>query len=238
MWSAEITTTLTQNLSINDTVTKEQVEQLAADLGRSTASISAKLRKLGYQVASLAKNTGPVFSEDETKTLKAFLEGNSGILTADEVAAQFASGKFNVRQIRGKALALGLASAFKPNAVKEVITKYSEEETEVFVSLVNAGASVETIASKLGRENISIRGKALALLRAGKITAIPTQQHKAEVLDVIEQLLNDIGNLSVEELATQTGKTVRGIKTTLTRRGISCKDYDGAAKREKILNKG
>ena len=33
--------------------------------------------------------------------------------------------------------------------------------------------------------------------------------------------------------ADEIGKTVRGVKTMLTRRGLTCADYDGAARKEK-----
>jgi len=45
--------------------------------------------------------------------------------------------------------------------------------------------------------------------------------------------LTDIGSMGVEDIAEAIGKTARGVKTMLTRRGISAADYDGAAKKEK-----
>ena len=39
--------------------------------------------------------------------------------------------------------------------------------------------------------------------------------------------------MTLAEVAIATGKTERGIKTTLTRRGITVANYDGAAKRIK-----
>ena len=38
--------------------------------------------------------------------------------------------------------------------------------------------------------------------------------------------------MTVEAIADQIGKTVRGVKTMLTRRGLQCADYNGAAKKE------
>ena len=35
-----------------------------------------------------------------------------------------------------------------------------------------------------------------------------------------------------EEIADEIGKTVRGVKTMLTRRGLQCADYNGAARKE------
>jgi hypothetical protein len=39
--------------------------------------------------------------------------------------------------------------------------------------------------------------------------------------------------MNVEAIADEIGKTVRGVKTMLTRRGLTCADYDGAARKEK-----
>ena len=39
--------------------------------------------------------------------------------------------------------------------------------------------------------------------------------------------------MTVEEIADEIGKTERGVKTMLTRRGLVAADYDGAAKKEK-----
>ena len=38
--------------------------------------------------------------------------------------------------------------------------------------------------------------------------------------------------ISVRDVADQIGKTVRGVKTMLTRRGLQCSDYNGAAKKD------
>ena len=39
--------------------------------------------------------------------------------------------------------------------------------------------------------------------------------------------------MTVEAIAETIGKTARGVKTMLTRRGLVASDYDGAAKKEK-----
>jgi len=63
-------------------------------------------------------------------------------------------------------------------------------------------------------------------------SAIPKQKEtkgssKADVLADV-----DVANHTVEEIADQIGKTVRGVKTMLTRRGLQCSDYNGAAKKD------
>ena len=98
--------------------------------------------------------------------------------------------------------------------------------------MVNDGSFVEEIADALGKYVNSIRGKALSLLRSGEINAIQKQKEtkgssKADVLADV-----DVASHTVEEIADQIGKTVRGVKTMLTRRGLQCSDYNGAAKKD------
>jgi hypothetical protein len=38
--------------------------------------------------------------------------------------------------------------------------------------------------------------------------------------------------MTVESIADTIGKTVRGVKTMLTRRGLQSSDYNGAAKKD------
>ena len=100
--------------------------------------------------------------------------------------------------------------------------------------MVQDGAYVEQIAEALGREVPSVRGKALSLLRAGVIDAIPRQENtkgtsKEDPLEGIP----GIASMTVEEIADVIGKTARGVKTMLTRRGLVAADYDGASRKEK-----
>jgi len=100
--------------------------------------------------------------------------------------------------------------------------------------MVNNGSFVEQIAEALDRCVNSIRGKALSLLRSGDIDAIPRQENTkgASKEDPLADI-DDITALSVEQIAEAIGKTPRGVKTMLTRRGLSAADYDGAAKAAK-----
>ena len=100
--------------------------------------------------------------------------------------------------------------------------------------MVSNSAFVEEIAEALGKTINSVRGKALSFLRAGEITSIPKQKEsraKANV-DALADL-GDISAMTVEQIAESIDKTVRGVKTMLTRRGITCADHDGAKKAAK-----
>ena len=99
---------------------------------------------------------------------------------------------------------------------------------------VNDGAFVEAIADALDRSVNSVRGKALSLLRSGDIDAIPRQENtKGTTKEDPLADLGDISSMTVEEIAEAIGKTARGVKTMLTRRGLVAGDYDGAARKEK-----
>jgi hypothetical protein len=116
----------------------------------------------------------------------------------------------------------------------ETVRTYSEDEEVTFIQMVNDGAFVEAIADALDRSVNSIRGKALSLLRSGHIDAIPRQEFTkgASKEDPLADL-GDVSGMTVEAIADAIGKTPRGVKTMLTRRGMVAADYDGAAKREK-----
>ena len=70
-------------------VTEEIIESLMGEFDFPRRSVTAKLRKLGYDVPK-KPGAAPVFSADETDALASFLEANSGNLTAEEIADQYA----------------------------------------------------------------------------------------------------------------------------------------------------
>jgi hypothetical protein len=127
-----------------------------------------------------------------------------------------------------------LTDHVKPAEKPISVRTYSEDEEETFLSMVSDGAYVEDIAEALDRQVNSIRGKALSFLRTGEIDAIPAQREtkSASAVDPLTEL-GDISEMTVEEIADEIGKTERGVKTMLTRRGLIASDYDGAAKKEK-----
>lgn len=235
-WTDENTNTLTDAAGdVNTVITHDKVEQIAEEMEFTTRSIAAKLRKLGYTVESSTVKKASTFTEEETEALKILVEDNEGALTYADIAQEFEDGKFSPKQIQGKLLALELTSKVKPSEKAETVKKYTEQEETTFIQLAKSGKYIEDIAATLGREVASIRGKALALLSKGLIDNIPTQRESNAKTkeDVFEALGEGIAEMTVEEIAETTGKTVRGVKTALTRRGIKVVNYDGAAKSEK-----
>ena len=190
---------------------------------------------MGFDVELASSVSHRAFSVDQENTLHQFVTGNSGQYTYAEIASSFENGFFSAKSIQGKILSMELTSHVKPAEKPESVRTYSPEEEATFTSMVNGGSFVEEIAEALGKSVNSIRGKALSLLRSGDIGAIPKQKvtKGSSKADPLADLNGNIGELTVEAIADEIGKTVRGVKTMLTRRGLTCADYDGAARKEK-----
>ena len=233
-WTDERTQQLVDFVGDTSPISQAMVADAAEDLETSTRSVSSKLRKMGYDVELASSVSNRTFSEEQEATLQAFVQDNSGQYTYADIASSFEGGHFSAKSIQGKILSMELTSHVKPAEKPESVRTYSPEEENTFTTMVNDGAFVEEIAEALGKSVNSIRGKALSLLRSGDINAIPKQKEtkgssKADPLAEV----SDIQNMNVEDIADEIGKTVRGVKTMLTRRGLTCADYDGAARKEK-----
>jgi hypothetical protein len=231
-WTDERTQQLTDFVGSESPVSQATVANAADELETSVRSVSSKLRKMGFDVELASASQSKAFSDEQESTLSNFVQDNSGSYTYAEIAENFEGGAFSAKSIQGKILSMQLTEHVKPAPKVETVKSYNEDEEATFVSMVNDGAFIEQIAESLGRSVNSIRGKALSLLRAGEINAIPKQENvvgnsKADPLADM-----DISDMSVEEIADEIGKTVRGVKTMLTRRGLQCADYNGAARKE------
>ena len=142
-------------------LTEESIEGLMGELDFPRRSVTAKLRKLGYDVPK-KPGAAPVFSADETTALSSFLSANSGNMTAEDIADAFADAKFTARQINGKALSLEMTSHIKPAEKKVTPRTYSEAEEAQISTMVSDGAYLEDIADAVGRSVNSIRGIRIA----------------------------------------------------------------------------
>jgi hypothetical protein len=231
-WTDERTQQLVDFVGSESPVSQATVASAADELETSVRSVSSKLRKMGFEVELASASASKSFTDDQEATLATFVQDNSGVYTYAEIASNFEGGSFSAKSIQGKILSMQLTEHVKPAPKVETVKTYSEEEESQFVSLVNDGAFIEDIAEALGKSVNSIRGKALSLLRAGEINAIPKQKETkgTSKADPLADL--DISGMSVEDIADNIGKTVRGVKTMLTRRGLQCADYNGAARKE------
>lgn len=235
-WNDEREAMLVAAVNGLDVVSQDKVREIAADMETTARSIGSKLRKMGYEVekATGAKSS---WSDDEQEALIAFLNANSGAFTYAEVASAVAGGKFNAKQVQGKVLSLEMTDHVKPTPKAETARSYTAEEEDKIVALVADGTTIEDLAEALGRPVNAIRGKCLSLLKEERIAAIPkqaTSNAKAKV-DVLDGVNHE--EMTVAEIAVETGRTERGIKAILTRRGLKASDYDGAARAEKLAAK-
>lgn len=230
-WTEERTAQLVDGVGDESPVSRSTVAELADELETSTRSISSKLRKLGYDV-ELASAAPRAFSDDVTAELREFVLNNSGNYTYAEIAENF-PGDYTAKAIQGKILSMELTSHVKEAPKVEHAKSYTADEEALVLSLIRSGKYVEEIADAVGKSVQSVRGKALSLQRAGEIDAMPKQRDvKGPAADPLEAI-GDVANLSVAQIAEKIGKTERGVKTMLTRRGLKAADYDGAAKKEK-----
>lgn len=232
-WNDEVTAKLLAVVGTDTPVAGDVVAAAAEQLGTTSRSVAAKLRKLGHEVASMAKIREPKFSPGDTEELKEFVADNEGKYTYAEIASIFLAGKYEPKVIQGKILSLDLTAAVKKTEKVVEPRTFTPDQEVVFLKMAKAGASVEDMAAKLGKSVPSIRGKALSYLRSGELTALPKQATKVDNVDPVEEILAKIPGMKVAEIATALEKTDRGVKTMLTRRGLTCADYDGAAKKAK-----
>lgn len=235
-WTEERTASLTDFVGSESPVTYATVVEAADQLETSPRSVASKLRKMGHEVESSASVTTRAFSDAQETTLNSFVTDNSGQYTYGQIAEAFEGGEFSSKQIQGKLLSMQLTEHVKPTPKVESVRTFSDAEEAEFVKHAAKGAYLEDIAEALGRTVNQIRGKALSLLRQGSIASIPAQKESkaAAKADPLEGV--NVASLSVEEIAEQIGKTARGVKTMLTRRGLTASNYDGAAKAAKAAS--
>ena len=175
-WTDERTSSLESFVGSESPVSQATVANAADELETSVRSVSSKLRKMGYDVELASSSNTKSFSDAQEATLSAFVTDNSGSYTYAEIATNFEGGNFSAKSIQGKILSMQLTEHVKPAPKVESVKTYSEAEEATFVGLVNDGAFIEEIAENLGKSVNSIRGKALSLLRAGEINAIPSRK--------------------------------------------------------------
>jgi len=229
-WTEERTAQLVNSVGDESPVSRATVAELAEELGTSTRSISSKLRKLGFDV-ELASAAPRAFSDEVTEELRHFVTQNTGEYTYAQIAEKFPGG-YTAKAIQGKILSMELTGHVKETPKAEHAKTYSADEEALVLKLIREGRFVEEIAEAVGKTVQSVRGKALSLQRSGEIEAMPKQRDlKGPAADPLDAV--DVSGLTVAQIAEQIGKTERGVKTMLTRRGLTAADYDGAAKKEK-----
>lgn len=198
-------------------VTEEEIQALCEEFDFPRRSVTAKARKLGFDVPK-KPGDAPKFSPEETAALTEFLEANSGVYTAEEIARDHFS-NFEPRQITGKALSLEMTQYIKPAEKKVAPKTYTDAEEVIIRDMVAKDAWLEEIADKLGKSVNSVRGKLLSMeLKA------PQRDKKDTKKDAYDGIADALDQ-TVIQLAEKFGKTERGVKTVLARRKLECADY-------------
>lgn len=238
-WNEERTQLLTNAAGdVNSEISQERVKEIAVDLDISARSVGSKLRKMGFTVQKAVDVARTNWPENVTSELRALLERQPGELTFAEVAQVFQGGTYSTKAVQGKILSMEMTGSVKPTPKAEAVRSYSEEEQATFIEMAGRGASIEAIADALNKTIPSVRGKALSLSKTeGFVMPAQAKSHAKTKVDPIDDLGNSLKDLTVSEVAKKVGKSERGVKTTLTRRALSCKDYDGAKKAAKNAEK-
>ncbi|AUG85065.1 D5 protein [Vibrio phage Ceto] len=241
-WNEENVSVLKARVEGVTVVSQDLLKDIADELGHTSRGVGSKLRQLvkvgelSLEVQKAADANKSAWAEDEEAALVDFLNSNDGTMTYNEIAATFLAGKFNAKQIQGKVLSLEMTDSVKKAEKTAAKRTYSEAEEATFIEMANAGASLEAIAEAMGRPLQSVRGKGLSLHREGRINEIPHQaESKATVrADWLEPVLDVMADLTVAEIAEKVGKSERGVKNALTRRGLACADHNGEKQRAKL----
>jgi len=236
-WTDERTDQLVEIVGDEAPVSADTVREAAEGLETTVRSVAAKLRKMGYEVESMAASHGKSFSEEQEAKLRDFVEQNPNKYTYAEIAAFILDDEEQARRVQGKLLSMELTGLVKKTPPKEVHKTYTDEEEATVLKMVQDGAYLEDIAEAVGKPLNSVRGKCLSLTRSHDVT-MPQQRekHGKEKVDPIASLEN-VAEMTVAEIAEAIEKTERGVKTMLTYRGIAAKDYDGAARKEKLAER-
>lgn len=234
-WDEERVAKLVELVGANmgDEVPLSVVIKAAEELETTQRSVASKLRKMEYAVEKASSISTKSFTEDQEYELRTFVEANPNEYTYAEIAVAVFGEEKSAKQVQGKLLSMELTSLVKETEKKVAEKKYSEEEEATLVELANEGSTLEVIANKLNKTVQSVRGKALSLLNSGVISALPTQENKVAPKKDPFEVLGDVSEMTVAEIATAIEKSERGVKSILTHRGIKAKDYDGKARREK-----
>ena len=230
-WDEPRTTQLVNFVGDESPVSRETISAAAEALETSVRSVSSKLIKMGYETEKVSQVNKKTFTDEQEAALAHLLNDNPNEFTFVELSETFADGAFSAQQLQGKILSMELTDLVKPAEKKVYKRVYSDEAEATFIEMANDGSKLEDIAETLGVSVQSARGKALALLRAEKIGGIPASNKVAKTVDPFQGL--DVSEFTVEEIAEKIDRSPRGVKTMLTRRGLTAQDYDGAARREK-----
>ncbi len=232
-WNEETVTALTTLAGKIELITQEMLQDFADQLETTKRSVGAKLRKMDYNVQK-ASDVVKVskWSVSEEDQLASMLSNNPSTFTYSEIASAFVGGKFGAKELQGKVLSMELQGLVRKADKVAALRTYTEDQEAILIARAKDGAFLEDIAKELDKPMNSVRCKAMSLQKSHEIE-IPKQREslaktKSDVLEGLE-----IGEMTVAEIVAATERTIQGVKTMLTRRGLTAVDHDGEKKRAK-----
>lgn len=210
-----------QEVADEGTVSYSTVVELAEELQKSERSVAAKLRALGAEVE---KKNAPTAKWDEAlaATLANMIhDGKTDVEIAEALSK-------SVKQVRGKALSMGLM----PDLVivkqeKEPTAKtFNEEETALVREMAEAGEYIEDIATAVDKTVRQVRGKLLSLKLSApqreKKEASKTKIYTDEVVEKVKAMVD--GGSTAEDIAASLELNIVGLKSWLGRNGLRTPD--------------
>ena len=237
-WTEDRTATLISIIGDVSPVTPQMVADAAASLGEGTTarSVASKLRKMEYEVESSAKSTAKSYTDEEEASINDFLDKNPSQFTYAEIAAQVLGGSRSAKQIQGKILSMDRTADVKATEKVERAKSFTDAEEEILLGLLlqTPALFIEEIAGAVKRPINEVRGKILSMTKKYEGVSIPKQkEYKTKDADAFSEL-GDVSEMTDEDIAAKIDKSVRGVRTLLTHRGINCANYKGEDRKSKL----
>ena len=179
----------------------------------------------------------PKWTDERTQSLTDFVGSETPISQAT-VASAAEHLETSTRSVSSKLRKMGFDVELASSVSHRTFSDDQEATLLQFVTDNSGTYTYADIASSFEGGQFSaksIQGKILSMeltshvKPAEKPASVRTYSPEEEA--TFTSMVN--GGSFVEEIADEIGKTVRGVKTMLTRRGLTCADYDGAARKEK-----
>jgi len=194
----------------------------------------------------------PKWTDERTSSLESFVGSESPVSQAT-VANAADELETSVRSVSSKLRKMGYDVELASSSNTKSFSDAQEATLSAFVTDNSGQYTYAEIASNFEGGNFSaksIQGKILSMQLtehvkpAPKVESVKTYSEAEEGTFVsmvndgafIEEIADNlaIDDMTVESIADEIGKTVRGVKTMLTRRGLVCADYDGSARKERV----
>ena len=179
------------------------------------------IKRAADTMAFTAKGKSRIWTKEDISKLKGMC--NSGVYTCSEIATRL---KRTEAAIRRKMRDLGIVSRC---IKRQSNSQYTDEQIEILLKMVQQGYSLNTIADKIGKSAIGIRGKLermgysfknnVPVLKGDKII-LPSKNWKDKDIEFLKE---NHEKMSPSELANVLGKTRQCVYSKLVKMGLPVK---------------